>query len=54
MNGPAESVGNRRNFPLLRASHFVSAFADNFVLFVANWLQVPEKRSDQPVSVHAA
>jgi LPLT family lysophospholipid transporter-like MFS transporter len=34
MNGPAESVGNRRNYPLLLASQFLSAFADNFILML--------------------
>jgi LPLT family lysophospholipid transporter-like MFS transporter len=34
MNGPAESVGHRRNFPLLLAGQFLSAFADNFILML--------------------
>jgi LPLT family lysophospholipid transporter-like MFS transporter len=34
MNRPPESLGNRRNFPLLLASQFLSAFADNFILML--------------------
>ncbi len=34
MNGQAASVSLRRNFPLLLASQFLSAFADNFILVV--------------------
>jgi LPLT family lysophospholipid transporter-like MFS transporter len=34
MKGPAERVGHRRNFPLLLASQFLSAFADNFILML--------------------
>jgi len=34
MNGPAASVSNRRNYPLLLASQFLSAFADNFILML--------------------
>jgi len=32
MNAPAESVGHRRNDPLLLASQFWSAFPEHFVL----------------------
>jgi LPLT family lysophospholipid transporter-like MFS transporter len=34
MNGPAASVPARRNYPLLLASQFLSAFADNFILML--------------------
>jgi LPLT family lysophospholipid transporter-like MFS transporter len=34
MNGLAGNLVNRRNFPLLLASQFLSAFADNFILML--------------------
>ena len=34
MNGPNTSVPARRNYPLLLASQFLSAFADNFILML--------------------
>src|SRR5580700_5575964 len=34
MNGPAASIPARRNYPLLLASQFLSAFADNFILML--------------------
>jgi hypothetical protein len=34
MNGHAESVGKRGNYPLLPASQFWSAFADNIILML--------------------
>jgi hypothetical protein len=53
MTGQAESVGNRRNFPLLRASQFVRAFADDVTSKVTAWLKIPEETSGQPIRVHA-
>jgi hypothetical protein len=53
MTGQAERVGNRRNFPLLRASQFVRAFADNVVSKMTVRLKMPEKNSGQPIRVHA-
>ena len=34
MNGQDKSVSARRNYPLLLASQFLSAFADNFILML--------------------
>jgi len=53
MTGQAKRVGNRRNFPLLRASQFVRTFAVNVISMMTVWLKIPEKISGQPVRVHA-